>query len=246
MGNFHSAHLECYLEPQQQQQSGNDTIKGTIVLEVHNPQAVRDHFDGITILVAGVEYCRRSGDHDKDHVVMVPTSKVIKVKSVIDLSDTVLLAPGKHEFPFDIALPTDEEHHQHYCESVQKAEQDQASSSSSIPSRPALVRSEEEGECSSNSTMSDYSDLSVSPYITTGKVFVQNMDDIPESSGRSDSSGATAEQTQIIFKVKASMKRKSKVPLSVDTDIKCFAKFTEASVSTPSTTTPTAATVAVV
>jgi hypothetical protein len=226
MGNFHSAHIDCLIEKQTDLEPG-ESLRGTILLDVNDSQAVQQHFDGITILVAGVEYMHiPAGDADENGTV-IPTSKVIKVKSVIKLSDGDT-TQGKHEIPFEVKLPTYQEHEEHY-ETFRKA----ATSSSvqeALDSRPALRRCEDSeassaSSSSSYSAMSDFSDLSVSPYCTSSKVFV-HKEDIPETDETMTTTITTT--TTIVYHVKAILKRKKHVPLSVDTDIKCHARSVEA------------------
>ncbi|KAG7349966.1 hypothetical protein IV203_012563 [Nitzschia inconspicua] len=215
MGNFYSAHIECFIEKQSGLKPG-ESLRGTILLDVNDPQAVKESFNGISILVAGVEYHREHHDNDENGYedAVVSTGNVIRVKSVIDIS-SMELTKGQHVIPFKVAVPTYQDHDA-YQRSVRN---DAFSSVESLESRPPLMRLEEGQSMSSSSclTMSD-SELSVSPFCTNNKVFF-HLENIPEAT-----SSPTKAAAHIVYNVKASLKRKDHVPLSVDTDIKCHAK----------------------
>ncbi|KAG7373789.1 hypothetical protein IV203_012886 [Nitzschia inconspicua] len=218
MGNFHSAHIGCFIEKQSGLKPG-ESLRGTILLDVNDPQAVQESFNGISILVAGVEYHREQHDNDENgsEDAMVSTGNVIRVKSVIDIS-SMELTKGQHVIPFKVALPTYQDHEAHQ----RSVRNDASSSVESLESRPPLMHLEASQGISSISsssclTMSD-SELSVSPFCTNNKVFI-HLENIPEAT-----SSPTKATAHIVYNVKASLKRKDHVPLSVDTDIKCHAK----------------------
>ena len=204
MGNLHSAHIECLIEKQSDLQPG-ESLKGVVKLTVNDQDIVQKSFDGISIVVAGVEYIFVDDD------TVVPTSKVIKVRSIIDIKDRKL-TKGVHEFPFDIALPTYEEHQEHY--ESQNPDQD--------PEQIPGLRSVYE----SDSSMSE-SDFSVSPMTTMSKVFLPTLH---ETDGDNDDDVQQEQQQKtIIYHAKARLKRKKNVQLTTDTDIKCHAQCVQVS-----------------
>jgi hypothetical protein len=282
MGNYQSAHLQCWIEQHVELKLGQKTLGGTVLLDVHNVDAFHQSFDGITIIaIAGIE--NPTGGHNNDNIIVIPptkeeattattkssySKKVIKVKSVIDLSNTKLCR-GQHIFPFTITLPTYsrlenaeschqrsmpkmtlpspskcgaaaisttiwadwQQHHQHHQQQqqqqpVEEFESESTSSSSSSSSNCNATT------CSSiSSSSSDDCDMSISPCCTTKKVLEpillkddsnNSNNNIPEEPPRYTSS-TTIPTPTVIYHVKASLKRKPTIPLSVDTDIKCHA-----------------------
>jgi hypothetical protein len=198
MGNLHSAHIECLIEKQSDLQPG-ESLKGVVKLTVHDQGIVQQSFDGISIVVAGVEYI------SVDDNTVVPTSKVIKVRSIIDINENEL-TKGIHEFPFDIALPTYEEHREHYRSQNPGQDQEQQ-----IPGLRSLYASDD-------SSMSE-SEFSVSPMTTLSKVFLPTLHEVDGDDG-----SVQDERKTIIYHAKAVMKRKKNVQLTTDTDIKCHAQ----------------------
>mmetsp|Transcript_2082 Transcript_2082/g.3816 ORF Transcript_2082/g.3816 Transcript_2082/m.3816 type:complete len:215 (+) Transcript_2082:199-843(+) len=212
MGNFHSAHMECWIEKQVDLQPG-ENLKGIVRLNVHNEHSFNESFQGISIVVAGVEY-ELMGD------TVVPTSKVIRVKSLLDMGGHV--TKGEHEFPFEIALPTYDEHLEHHDkQQTQEATSYPATASTTTATKMPGLRVLESCE----SSMSEISEFSMSPFSTTGKAFPPSVvvDGVPQQ----DEKGQPQPSTTIIYHVKASLKRRKNVKLSVDTDIKCHARCVE-------------------
>jgi hypothetical protein len=213
MGNFHSAHIDCVIDKQSGLKPG-ENLTGSVLLTIHNEHDVEKNFEGITLVVAGVEYALIKAREEDDKDVVMPTSKVVKVKSVIPLKADSF-TNGEHEYPFEVPLPTQEHHAEHYRKSLSSGDSvwtsaDGTASSDNTAATPTPAAPARHVFREDSVDMSETSDLSVSPFVTMTKRF-----EAPESDG--------VEKT-IVYHVRASLKRKKGVPLIVDTDIKCRAR----------------------
>jgi hypothetical protein len=215
--------MECFIEKQVDLQPG-ENLRGVVRLTVHNEETFHQSFDGINIVVAGVEYMLLGNDEDDaTRMMIVPTAKVIKLKSFMDLSSQNT-KKGAHEIPFEIELPTVQEHRRYYRNQ---------SSSFSLPLSlsPGLKPLESSESSVSDSEMTDLSPIST---VSSRKSYYVSSDDEPPSRQLQEvifeqgyDEMMSGPQKTVIYSVKAVLHRRKDIPLSVDTDIKCHARCME-------------------
>jgi hypothetical protein len=251
MGNYQSANIQCCIEKLVELKHGDNWLCGTVILNVHNVDVFQQSFDGISVMVIAAVKNPDSFSSEDSNIDVIPTTstrsskKVIKIKSVIDLSNTKV-SKGQHVIPFMIALPTYQ---------VQDSESGHnglvpgraswSTCDASVAAAPVwtdlqqhhMDKSERSGlnssshhggnamECSFVSSSSDESEISISPYCTTHKMYGPLIMNDPINIHTPEVQTTTTKTK--IYQVKASLKRKPHVRLSVDTDIKCYAHCAE-------------------
>jgi hypothetical protein len=151
-------------------------------------------FEGVTVTLAGVE-CLALVDNQ-----IIPAGKKITIKQDISSFHNGIVEEGVHEFPFGLILPQHQPQHQ----------QDDDEESAQIPD---LTHS----RTSSSTSISARTDLDMSSRSSTTSY------DMSSSSLSQEHYAATTSRP-VMYQLRASLKRKKGVSLTVDTDYRCNAQ----------------------
>jgi hypothetical protein len=174
--------------------SPGESVKGCVYLKVQGPSLTQ--FEGITVTLAGVE-CLALVDNQ-----VIPSGKKITIKQDISTFPNGIVEEGVHEFPFGLVLPHHQPQHQ----------QDDDEESAEVPD---LTHS----RTSSSNTISSSTDLNMSSR-STGSLY-----DTSSLSLSQEHVAATATASRpVMYQIRASLKRKKGVSLTVDTDYRCNAQ----------------------
>ena len=205
MGNIHPANISCTIQLLDDLEPG-DTLHGFVRLTVHAD--VLTQFEGINIIIAGVEYAITSGPTSQ----VIPTRRVFNlVYSIANFEDGGRVEKGDYIYPFEVVLPNDDVN------------------TRKPTNMPKMSSNRGHGRIGSDTSMSSsYSFGGVPGMIRLDSTATSQS--IPEtelpviSTAIPDLAGSSM---KVMYKVRASLRRKAKVLLTVDTDIKCDAVCVE-------------------
>lgn len=227
-----------------------DSLQGFVRLTVHANELTQ--FDGINITMAGVEYAVVDDEHCQSttSLRMVPTKRTFKsVYSIADFANNDsdhapgTIGRGDYLFPFEVILPGKETSpldclvaQPHITETI--LEDPSSSDAVSLMATPPSTRGGKHGRM--------WSDVSTSSLYSIGRPpRMTRLDSASISTGASSMSESELSlfsnnshhgvdqhhipsvPTMTLYKVRASLRRKATVPVSVDTDIKCIAECVE-------------------
>lgn len=207
MGNHQTVPLiSCQVE----KNSGHagEVVHGLVRLKVNGEQPL-EHFEGVSITLAGMEYDLSLTPDGKLH-----RSNGIRVKLTQQISNFYngCLPPGVHEFPFELELPDEIEI---------------APPAPPPPLSGGAVLLRAESSCAGSSGHGDDSDYTTTSAVLTS---VSTSSSTSTSSSitdsvRSDMSDISCCEPfrEVAYKIRASLKRKPGVPLNSDTHVWCQA-----------------------
>lgn len=198
MGAQQSVYISCIVDRLTQEQG--ESVKGSVKIQVNAAELSK--FDGITVTLAGVE-CTRIPETGE----IVPGNRKITITQDIVQFKDGKIAQGEYEFPFSLSLP---------YETITKEQQQQGASSAikivesnTDSALPALIDSKSDSSIeSSSSSADDVSTVSLPTQAAPSAVAITT----------------TNNNKQIMYQIKANLKRKPGVPITVDTDFRCKAR----------------------